>query len=173
MRTTALRPHVLGECCVLCIPHVHTRSRARTRARFACIHRCKGARHLRNRPAVVCVSVFVCLYILNATLPRNHLPRYLAVHSPLTGARLSPHRHRNLSSSRSFTQLVNCSRLQSLCMVHSRPFAGDGGGGGGMVEKRNTTLVCVTFFVLLQHIFGFGWAVTSLLGAFKTIVCDT
>lgn len=57
------------------------------------------------------------------THTHTHSPRYLAVHSPLTGARLSPHRQRNLSSSRSFTQLVNCSELQSLWAVHSRPFA--------------------------------------------------
>lgn len=52
----------------------------------------------------------------------DHLPRVVAVHCPLTGALLSPHRHRSFSSSKSFTQLVYCSELQSLCELHSRPF---------------------------------------------------
>lgn len=49
------------------------------------------------------------------------LPLLLAEHKPLIGALLSPHKHLNLSSSKSFTQLVYCSELQSACVLHSRP----------------------------------------------------
>lgn len=51
------------------------------------------------------------------------IPRSWAVHCPLIGALLSPHKQRNLSSSKSFTQLVLASELQSTCVLHSRPFA--------------------------------------------------
>lgn len=53
---------------------------------------------------------------------RDDLPLYLAKHWPLTGAVLSPHKQRSLESLGSLTQLVLCRVLQSVWVLHSRPF---------------------------------------------------
>lgn len=70
-------------------------------------------------------KLFIMVYARKRILCsfKRHLPRKEAVQRPLTGAKLSPHRHRNLSSSRSLTQLVCCNELQSAWLLHSRPLA--------------------------------------------------